>query len=99
MFREISFGSRHIGKEQPTNILQAFLNEFLNLSKPSIKPPAISREEFFADILEFPFALPSSSSNAADLCPSAMARAKLAINAFSFPKLNLCRFDFLTCVT
>ena len=57
-FESSALALRHIGKEQPTNILQAFLNEFLNLSKPSIKPPAISREEFFADILEFPFALP-----------------------------------------
>jgi hypothetical protein len=57
VFRELSFGPRHIGKEQPANILFSFLNEFLNLSEPSIKPPAISREEFFADFVEFPLAL------------------------------------------
>ena len=57
MLREFSFGPVPVGKEQPANVLQAFLNEFLNLAEPSIKPPAISREEFFADFIEFPLAL------------------------------------------
>jgi ABC-type lipoprotein release transport system permease subunit len=49
VFRQFSFGPRHVGEEQPANILEAFLNEFFNLSEPSIKPVAIRCEEFFAN--------------------------------------------------
>jgi len=39
-------------------ILQSFLNEFLNLPEPCVEPAAVSREEFFADRVEFPLELP-----------------------------------------
>ena len=58
MLREFSFGSGHISKEQSANILQTLLNKRFNLLEPRIKPPAVSREKFFADIVEFPLALP-----------------------------------------
>jgi hypothetical protein len=48
----------YIGKEQPANILQTLLNKRLNLLEPRIKTPVVSREKVFADIVEFPLALP-----------------------------------------
>jgi hypothetical protein len=58
VFRQFNFRPGHFGEEQPPNILQSFLNKFLNLSEPCVEPPAVSREEFFADRVEFPLALP-----------------------------------------
>ena len=86
MFRELSFGSRHIGNEQPTNILQAFLNEFLNLSEPSIKPPAISCEEFFADIVEFPLALPEFIEQRGRSMPFGNGSRQVGYQCLQLPK-------------
>ena len=87
MFRQFRLGPGHVGHEEPPNILQSFLNEFLNLPEPCVEPAAVSREEFFADRVEFPLALPNSSSSAVDRCPSAIARARFAISVFSFSRL------------
>jgi len=56
VFRQFNFRPGHVGGEEPPNILQSFLNEFLNLPEPCVEPAAISREEFFADRVEFPLA-------------------------------------------
>jgi len=58
VFRQFRLGPGHIGHEEPPNILQSFLNEFLNLPDPCVEPAAVSREEFFADSVELPLALP-----------------------------------------
>jgi hypothetical protein len=58
VFRQFNFCPGHVGEEEPPNILQSFLNEFLNLPEPCVEPAAVGREEFFADRVKFPLALP-----------------------------------------
>jgi hypothetical protein len=43
VFRQFNYFPGHVGEEEPPNILQSFLNEFLNLPDPCVEPAAVSR--------------------------------------------------------
>ena len=88
MLGEFCLRPWHVRKEQSANVLQALLNECLYLLQLCVEPATVSREQVFADFVEFLLAF----SQLAAIAPRSYARrqsrsARFAISVLSFSRL------------